>query len=126
MNVETPLYRQVHPGWIRDGIATSQTFRPTSKDIGMLSVHDGDRITAAATWERYVAQGMESFGVLAVTKGECERLGLRVIPDPLPESPEHVLIDFTGLNRSRTRQVARLMARMATARGWLFRSHETP
>ena len=103
MNEETPLYRQVHPGWIRDGISTSQAFRPTPKDIGMLSVHDGDRITAAATWERYVAQGMESFGVLAVTKGECERLGLRVIPDPLPESPEHVLIDFTGLNRSRTR-----------------------
>ena len=121
MNEETLLYRQIHPDWIRDGNVTSQAFRPTPKDTGMLSVYDGDRITAISTWERHTGQGMKSSGVLAVTKEECERLGLRVVPDPLPESPEHVLIDFTGLSRSRTRQVARLMARMATARGWLFR-----
>ena len=91
MNEETLLYRQIHPDWIRDGNVTSQAFRPTPKDIGMLSVYDGDRITAISTWERHTGQGMESSGMLAVTKEECESLGLRVVPDPLPESPEHVL-----------------------------------
>ena len=126
MNEETLLHRQVHPSWTRDGSVTSQAFRPTPKDMEMLSVYDGDRITAVSTWEHHTGQGMESCGVMAVTKGECERLGLRVVPDPLPVSPEHVLIDFTGLSRSRTRQVARLMAQMAIARGWLFRPHDNP
>ena len=87
----------------------------------MLSVHDGDQISAASSWEQYSGRGLESYGVVAITKGECERFGLSVIPDPQPGSPEHVLIDFTGLSRSRTKQVARLMARIANERDWQYR-----
>lgn len=121
MNSNTLLHRQVHPNWIMEGRATSQTFTPTPKDENRLSVHDGDRISAESAWELYTRQGFRSYGVLAVTKGECDLCDLGVVPDPLPESPEHILIDFTGKSRNRAKRVAQRLTRMASARGWMFR-----
>ena len=126
MNDDTLLHRQVHPAWVKDNRATSQTFRPTPKDKDMLSVHDGDRIDAESAWLRYTRQGWLSYGVVAVKQGECTRHGLGVIPDPQPESPEHALIDCTALSRSRMRQVARRMTQMANERSWQFRPQDPP
>jgi hypothetical protein len=44
MNPETLLYRHVNQDWVQQGVPSSQTFRPTQKDHGKLSVYDGDII----------------------------------------------------------------------------------
>ena len=43
MTPDTLLFRQVNPGWIREGRVTSQAFKPTAKDEKKLSVYDGDQ-----------------------------------------------------------------------------------
>ena len=40
MNDDTLLYRQVHPSWIVDGVATSLTFLPSRQHQYLLSVYD--------------------------------------------------------------------------------------
>ena len=47
MTPETLLHRMVHPTWLQNGLPTSQTFRPTPKDAGRLSVYDGSQIPPA-------------------------------------------------------------------------------
>ena len=72
MNEDTLLYRQVSPSWLVNGDFTSQTFLPTRKDNGFLSVYDGDRITAEDSWRHFVgALGRPSAGVAAVSVAEC-------------------------------------------------------
>ena len=91
-----------------------------------LSVYDGDEINAASSWEHYNSQGLSSDGVIAVTIEECECLGLKVVSDPQPGSPHHVLIEFGRLSRSRAKRVAQRLTAAAIARGWLFRTHGNP
>ena len=121
MNSDTLLYRQVHPSWIEDDFPTSQAFTPTPKDELRLSVYDGDEISAASSWEHYTGQGLLSSGVVAVTVEECESLGLRVIPDPRPGSPHHVLIDFTGLSGGQRKRRAQRLTAAAEAHDWQYR-----
>ncbi len=49
MQPATLLLRQVHPTWLKDGQVLSLAFRPFPKDAGLLSVYDGDLITAEAS-----------------------------------------------------------------------------
>lgn len=123
MTNETKLYRQVHPAWIRLGRVTSQAFRPTAKDMQQLSVYDGDQISPEDAFEHY-SQSHESLGVLAVTVGQCEQLGLGVIPDPLPY-PEHVTIDFSQFSTLETRRRAKKLTELAEDRGWQYRIPKT-
>ncbi len=120
MNPDTPLYRQIHPSWVKEGRTTSQAFRPTPKDHNRLSVYDGDQITAEAAWNHYTLK-LPSDGVMAVTLAECQQQQLTAIPDPLPDFSEHVLIDFAGLSGNQARHVARQLTRAANTRGWQFR-----
>ena len=120
MNGSTLLYRQVNPNWIRDGEITSQTFRPTRKDNGLLSVYDGNRITAEGAWRHYTGQlGFTSYGVVAVSVDECQSLQLPVRSDPTP-FPEHAVVDFTGLSRSAIERKADRLKNAAIGRRWLF------
>ena len=121
MNDDTLLYRQVNPIWIRNGEISSQTFRPTRKDAGLLSVYDGDQITAQGAWQHFTDNlGFASAGVIAVSVAECEEQQLLVRPDPVP-FPEHAVIDFTGLSRSQVERKADRLKTAAIVRGWLFR-----
>ena len=119
MNPGTLLYQQIHPSWVMEGRSTSQAFRPTPKDRNRLSVYDGDQITAEAAWRHYTLE-LPSAGVMAVTVAECQWQQLAAIPDPLPDSPQHALIDFTGLTGNEARHAARQLNRAANARGWQF------
>lgn len=125
LNSDTLLYRQAHPNWIRDDFPTSQAFTPTPKDELRLSAYDGDGVSASSSWEHYTSQGLLSSGVAAVTLEECEWLGLNVILDPLPDSPHHVLIDFSGLSSGQRKRRAQRLTDMAEARGWLFRPEDS-
>lgn len=124
MNHDTLLHRQVNPRWIRDGAISSQTFTPTRKDAGLLSVYDGDQIAAEAAWSHFTdSLGFTSAGVVAVSVLECQDLQLPVRPDPTP-FPEHAVIDFTGLSRSGIERKADRLKMAALARGWLFRTDD--
>ena len=121
MNYAARLYRQVHPGWVREGRITSQVFHPTPKDRGFLSVYDGDQITAAESWQHYTeVLGLMSAGVVAVTPAECSQHQIGVVPDPRDLFPEHTLLDFTGLTGNQVRRAARHLGRAANNRGWQF------
>jgi hypothetical protein len=85
VNDDTLLLRQIHPGFMQDGRPSSQAFRPTPKDEQMLSVYDGDQITAANAFAHYTQTlKLESSGVMAVSVTECNELALPVRPDPAP------------------------------------------
>ena len=121
MNDDTLLYRQVHPNWIVNGNVSWQTFRPTPKDNGLLSVYDGDQIAPEQSRLHYVNDlRLESAGVVGVSVAQCNDLQLRVRPDPAP-FPEHAVIDFTGLSGNQTRRKAGRLKAAANKRGWLFR-----
>lgn len=121
MNDDTLLYRQVHPSWIVDGVATSLTFLPSRQHQYLLSVYDGDKIDPEAAWNHYHGElGLTSEGVLAVSVAECDDLQLPARPDPEP-FPEHAVIDFTGLSNSKRERKADRLKAIANERGWLFR-----
>lgn len=122
MNDCTLLYRQVSCDWVIDGEFSSQTFKPTRKDNGLLSVYDGDQLTPAESWQHYTTElGHSSDGVVAVTVAECQQQGLTVKAAPKLDHPTHTTIDFTGLTRSRIERIADELKKAANARSWQFR-----
>ena len=61
-----------------------------------------------------------SSGVMAVSVSECESQGTFAIPDP-DSFPEHVLIDFSELSRSRRKDAAKILRNLAEERGWQYK-----
>lgn len=120
MTPNTLLLRQINPGFVQDGRVTSQAFRPTPKDKHLLSVDNGDRLTAEAAWRRFSADtACASAGVLAVSHSECADHELTVIEDGHPH-PEHCSIDFSALAKGVIEKKAKQLRAVAVTRGWLF------
>lgn len=85
-----------------------------------MSVDDGSKIDAKASWERFTGTfGFKSVGVLAVTYAECSEQQLPVIADAKPY-PEHCFIDFSGVLKKLAEKKAKVLAFHAVQRGWLF------
>ena len=121
MNDDTLLFRNIHPSFIQAGQVTSQAFRPTPKDENKLSVYDGDRISPEKAWDHFTGDPRcTSAGILAVSKGECQKQELPVVTDGEP-FPEHAFIDFTGLAKSAVEKKAKFLRNAAMIRNWLFR-----
>ncbi len=123
---DEPLFRQVHPSFIRDGRPSSQAFRPTAKDHSRLSVARGALTTACDAYELHTAAlGLQSAGTWAITVGECQAQTLEVVADPLtcpPEKvadPAHALIDFSTHSKSQQEAKGARLARHAADRGRL-------
>lgn len=126
MQPETLLHRQIPSVWVQEDRPTSQAFRPTEKDEGLLSTYDGDQISAPLSWRHYtVVLSLESYGVCSIAVAECSGLNLPVRPDP-DEFPEHVVVDFTTLGRSEMDRKAKKLRDRATVRGWQHRASSTP
>jgi hypothetical protein len=122
MTGTTLLLRQIHPSFLQAGRVTSQAFRPTPKDESLLSVYDGDQITADNSWSHFTSQpNCKSVGVMAVTVDECVAEALSVRPDPKP-FPEHVVIDFTGLTNNQCEKNSKKLKAKAEARGWQYQA----
>jgi hypothetical protein len=120
MTPDTLLLRQIHPSFVQDGRVTSQAFRPTPKDEFLLSVDDGDRVSAEASWQRFTANSAcKSIGVQALSQAECAGQELAVIEDGVPH-PEHCSIDFTAFDKKIIEKKAKLLRAQAEMRGWLF------
>jgi hypothetical protein len=113
------LHRQVNPSWIQQGRFTSQTFLPTSKDAGLLSVYDGQQMDAQQSYVHYTASlSLKSVGVVSVDSGQVSEVGLSWRPDPTP-FPEHAVIDFSSLvSSSQMKAKAAALAEKARNRGW--------
>jgi len=122
MESETLLLRQINPNFIQQGRITSIAFRPTTKDEYLLSVEDGSRISARASWERFTkTPNCNSVGVMAVSFAECTQQELPIIEDGEP-FPEHCSIDFSNLTRGLVEKKAKFLAKYAVERDWLYKA----
>lgn len=121
MTETTLLLRQIHPSFIKLGRPTSAAFRPTPKDQHKLSVYDGDKISAVASYLHYRGRNLASVGVLAVTVEECTAQELPVRSSP-EEFPEHAEIDFTGLSGNQCERKGKKLRDAAENRGWLHQA----
>jgi hypothetical protein len=125
MTGQTLLHRQIHPDFFKNGHLQSSAFKPFSKDAGLLSTDDGDRITAAAAYIRYTTvRHLSSVGSMAITPDECSGQALPIRPDGDGNSDlddEHVSIDFNGLNRKQVEAKSKNLRDVAIARDWTHR-----
>lgn len=114
------LLRQVHPSWIQQGRVSSQSFSPTPKDAGLVSVYDGSLIDAPQSFIHYTHElKLNSAGVVAVSTAEVAAVNLAWRSDPKPY-PEHAVIDFTSVqSASQLRARASALAEKARQRSWL-------
>jgi hypothetical protein len=120
MNSETLLLRQVSPSFFPDDYVSSQAFLPFPKDENLLSVYDGDMISAAAAHRHYTeVLQFQSVGVWAVTEGEACTESLSCRSDPLENSPSHAVIDFSGHSERASRKIAKRLRDKALTRGRL-------
>jgi len=121
------LYRQVHPQWIVDSEPSSQAFKPTKKDGGMLSIALGSKTTAEDAFLHHThALKLASGGTWAVTVGEVAAVELSSFERSLDDSPAHGLIDFRGLSRRATELKAKLLLAGARDRGCLYQPSSCP
>jgi hypothetical protein len=120
----TLLFRQIHPHFVQDGFASSVAFRPNDSDNGLMSVYDGDQITADSSWSHYTTiSKKQSAGVTAITVDECTAESLIARPDP-EAFLEHAVIDFTGVVERSWRSKSKKLQANAKSRGWLYRSRD--
>lgn len=124
MTGTTLLLRQIYPSFVQNGFPTSQAFRPTPKDDSVLSVYDGDLISADRAFVHYTSTRiLASVGVVAVSVDECSAEGLPSRPDPLNDFPEHAVVDFTGYTDKECYNKSKKLQAKARARGW---QHQAP
>lgn len=117
---EELLYRQVHPSWVQDGVPSSQAFRPTKKDAGMLSIALGSKTTPDGAFNHHTkALKLQSAGTWGVTVAEVTDAGLNSFEQPRDDSPDHGFIDFRELGRGQTERSAKLLLANARERGCL-------
>ena len=104
----------------QEGRVTSQSFRPTVKDEGKLSVDNGDLIAASGAWERFTREPSNaSDGVMAVSIADCELYQVPVLEDGIPY-PEHCNLDFSKFEKKEIERKAKHLSSLANVRGWLF------
>jgi hypothetical protein len=115
------LHRQVHPNFLQNGRPSSQAFRPTPKDKGLLSVSQGSLATAEEAYLLYTEnKGLKSAGVWSVTVGECRQLNLSAFHDPVHEPVQdlaHAVIDFRTCSKKELEKYSKTLAVLARARG---------
>jgi hypothetical protein len=127
MDKDTLLLRQVHPSWmqgesISQQVFSSQTFKPTPKDDGLLSMYNGNVFEPYAAYEHFTAQHLPSVGVVAVIPKECETIPVPVLEDNKPFEG-HCSLDYRELSSNGIKKAASTLKAFAQQRGWLYR-HE--
>ncbi len=106
MNDSTVLYRQICKAHIQNGRITSLAFKPMPKDNFLLSVYDGDKISAKDSFDHFIKNfNGSSCAVAGVTVADCMALTLPVRPD-YETHPFHALIDYSGKGSSQCRRCA--------------------
>jgi hypothetical protein len=125
MDSDTLLLRHVHPSWMVGDIISQQTFssqvfKPTPKDDGLLSVYNGNSYQPCDSYEHYTQTlCLQSAGVVAVTHEECCQVNLPVIEDNHPFEG-HCSIDYRELNGSAIKKASAKLKKYAQDRSWLY------
>ena len=116
-------YVMIYPNPGSPDLATSADFNPFRRQDPNLSAYDSRLISAEAAYRHFTNQGNAAAGVMAVTTDECARLGLSIVPDPLPGNLAHALIRFDAIpeRRNAFRSVALQLKNFANRRGWIYR-----
>lgn len=119
------LWRNVHPSfWDEDGgQPSSQAFRPTAKDEGLMSVAREARVSAQDHFVDYTeTHCLQSAGVWALSVAEVVSLELDLEHDEYVESRQpcptgHTSIGFLALSGSQASKMGRRLRALAVARG---------
>jgi hypothetical protein len=109
---------------ISQQVFSSQTFRPTPKDNGLLSVYNGEVFDAYAAFDHFTSQGHPSVGVVAVTPAECESIPVPVLDDNNPFHG-HCSLDYRKLSGTGIKKAASTLKANAQERGWLYKQENT-
>lgn len=125
MDKDSLLIRQVHPQWmvgetISQLVFSSQTFKPTPKDEGLLSMYNGELFEPSEAYEHYTNLNLQSSGVVAVTPAECETIPVPVLEDNHPFEG-HCSLDYRELGNNKIKKAASTLKAFAQERGWLYR-----
>lgn len=121
------LFRQVHPKLLDGDEPSSAVFIPNSSDESQLSADRSTITTAKDSYELYVSNSLESIGTFGVTVGEFRAEGLLCFPDPvegtstIKANPAHARVDFSNINNSKRKKVAKRLKRAAVSRGILYK-----
>ncbi|MDQ8732407.1 hypothetical protein [Bradyrhizobium sp. LHD-71] len=113
------LFRQIHPGFVEDGVPSSQPFRPTPKDQNKLSVDRSSAITPEASFTLFQENGGATIAVYGLSVGDFASEAIICHPDPLPElnNPAHAIADYSPHKTSQHKTIAKRLKRLAIARG---------
>jgi hypothetical protein len=126
MDKDALLLRQVHPSWMVDGtisqqVLSSQTFKPTPKDMGLLSMYNGSVFEPFDAYSHYTSRNLPSVGVVAVTPSECETIPISVIDDNEPFEG-HCSLDYRLLSGNGIKKAAAILKGYSQERGWLYKN----
>jgi hypothetical protein len=128
---EAIFFRQIHPSHFSSGFITSQAFIPFPKDMGGLTVDDGNLTTSEQSWIRATGVcGLTSCGTWGVSMLDVDSATeMNVRPDPQLCNEAHYLIEFPdfaqeGLTKSAVKREwkkrAQHLAIRASNRGSLY------
>lgn len=93
---------------------------PFPKDDNLLSVYDGDQISAAEAHQHFTKKlQFQSAGVWSVTVAEANALDLPARSDPIEDFVEHAVIDFKDHSTKIARKLAKKLRDFAAARSCL-------
>lgn len=117
------LYRQIHPTFVQDGVPTSQSFVPTPKDDGKLSVDRSSLTTAESAHSHFVGKGRQSSAVYGVSVNEFGVQTIDCFPDPIDEpedrNPSHAYANYKPFTSNDQKNKAKRIKQSALLRGRL-------
>lgn len=117
------LFRQIHPSFIQDGIPTSQSFVPTPKDEGKLSVDQSNLVSAEIAFNQYIGKGRQSTAVYGVSVFEFGVQSIDCFPDPIETLEEvnhsHAYANYAPYLNNEQKNKAKRIKQNALARGRL-------
>jgi hypothetical protein len=119
------LHRQVSPSWLVDGgRPSSQTWKPTPKDGGELSVYRGSVfVDAKSAFDFHCSTlGLRSVGVAGVTVRDVREAGTKVFDDSArgDVSKGHSFVDFREMSKKEQKLVQGALQERALRHGWRY------
>ena len=119
------LFRQIHPNFLVDGDPASNRFVPSENDKGYLSLDRSSLTSAQESHRLYTCSERLSAAVFGLRVDDFKTEGILCRSDPTeanpphPANPAHALADYTGLESSRLKNVAKRLKRLAIQHGQL-------
>ncbi|OIN59963.1 hypothetical protein [Arsenicibacter rosenii] len=133
MKENTLLHRQIHPNFVQNKIVSTQafikendvaslSFVPKESDNNKLSVYNGDKFTPEQAYDHYT-QKFTSFGVLSISKSECDSITPLSVAEDNDPFDGHSYIDFTAISsKNQIKIKAQKLRDTAIKRGWSYRN----